>query len=107
MAALALAVAVSAAVAIIILAGGRSPVAVTPATEATEVATALGYPYPMRCLRITTYESFPRAHIARTGGCARYRRYLNASLHFIAGHWSLVLHERRVFVHSALLVGTR
>lgn len=107
MAALVLAAAVLAAIAIVSLAGGRSPTPATPATEAREVAEAFGYPYPMRCLRITTAGEFARAHVVRTGGCVRYRGYLNASFHFIAGHWRLVLDEGQLFVPNALLVGTR
>jgi hypothetical protein len=106
-AALALAVAVLAAVAVISLAGIRSPGVVTPAREAAAVATAFGYPYPMHCLRITTLGSFAHAHVVRNGECARYRDHLNASFHFIAGHWRLVRDEGRLFVPNALLVGTR
>lgn len=71
------------------------------------MASAFGYPYPMRCLRITTSGAFARAHVSRTGGCARYHGYLNATFHFIAGRWRLVLDEGQLFVPNALLVGTR
>src|SRR6516225_5941049 len=62
-AALALAVAFSAALAIIILAGPRLPRAVKPAREATEVATAFGYPYPVRCVTIRTSGSLMRVRV--------------------------------------------
>jgi hypothetical protein len=88
---------------------GRSgaPTARATAAERAAVAAAFGYPYPLRCLAITFYGAFARAHVDRTGACAQYRGYLNGTFHLIDGHWRLVLDEGQLFVPNALLVGAR
>lgn len=84
---------------------GSGPVRV-PAGERHAIATALGYPYPLRCLMITMSDSsvdYARANVERTNGCGRYRGYLNASLHRVHGAWRLVLDEGQLFVPNRLL----
>ena len=98
--------AVSAAIAVLGAAAGRSPATGLSAREAAHVAAAFGSAYPRRCLAIASYGSFARAHVIRTGGCARYRGYLNATFHFIGGRWRLVLDEGQLFVPNADLVET-
>lgn len=77
------------------------------AKERAAVAAAFGYPYPLRCLNIAIYGAFARAHVDRTGTCAQYRGYLNATFHLIDGRWRLVLDEGQLFVPNAQLVGSR
>jgi hypothetical protein len=77
-----------------------------PAAERTAIAAALGYPYPLRCLTITTYGGSPayaRANVDRTNGCGRYHGYVNASLHRVDGTWRLVLDEGQLFVPNSRL----
>jgi hypothetical protein len=95
------------AIVTVCLNNGRTHTQVSAASNAASVAAAFGYPYPMRCLKITISGAFARAHVIRSGGCARYRGYLNATFHFLDDHWRLVLDEGQLFVPNALLVGTR
>ena len=104
---LALTVAALTAVAIVSLPGAPRSGPVTSPAEAKAVAAAFGYPYPIGCLRITTFGDFARAHVVRTGECARYRGYLNATFHFIGRHWRLVLDEGQLFVPNEQLVAAR
>jgi hypothetical protein len=88
--------------------GGPSrPTAVqVPAGQRAQIAAALGYPYPLRCLSITISTGAPdyaRADIDRTNGCGRYRGYINASLHRVGGAWRLTLDEGQLFVPNSLL----
>ena len=74
--------------------------------QRAKIASALGYPYPLRCLTITVSVSDPdyaRADIDRTNGCGRYRGYINASLHRVDGAWRLMLDEGQLFVPNSLL----
>ena len=104
---------VTAAAIIVALLGGRSA---GPAeghgapelkpSERAAIATALGYPYPPGCLRIAVSDHDPdyaTVHINRTLGCARYRGYINSSLHRTDGRWRLVLDEGQLFVPNRLL----
>jgi hypothetical protein len=78
--------------------------------ERTAIASALGYPYPLRCLKITISDSngaYARANVDRTSGCVRYHGYLNASLHRVDGAWRLLLDEGQLFVSNSLLVPVR
>jgi hypothetical protein len=81
-----------------------------PAAERAAIAAALGYPYPLRCLTITTSAGDPdyaRANVDRTSGCGPYHGYLNASLHRVDGAWRLVLDEGQLFVPNSLLTPCR
>ena len=81
-----------------------------PESERQAIAAALGYPYPLRCLTITISDSiadYARANVDHTNGCARFRGYLNASLHRVDGAWRLVLDEGQLFVANSLLAPTR
>lgn len=102
--------AVFAALAAVVLAA--SAVAVASGSSrgrrtAVPAAVAAAFGYPLRCLTVTVSGSFAHAHIDRSGTCARFRGYLNASFHLIDGRWRLVLDEGQLFVPNALLVGTR
>ena len=84
----------------------RSTAAQLPAGQRTQIAAALGYPYPLRCLSITVSPGAPdyaRADIDRTNGCGRYHGYINASLHRVGGAWRLTLDEGQLFVPNSLL----
>jgi|GEM_PF-3210935 len=79
--------------------------------ERTEIAAAFGFPYPLRCLTIAISAREPdyaRAEVDRANGCWRYRGYINASFHRVAGTWRLLLDEGQLFVPNGLLtrVGT-
>jgi len=77
--------------------------------ERAAIAAALGYPYPLRCLRITVAAGSPdyaRVNVERPDGCGRYRGYLNATLHRIGGSWRLVLDEGQLFVPNSRLAPT-
>ena len=91
---------------------GTAAAATRPATPAAAAEIAAAYGYPLGCLRITIAAADPayaRAHLDRTsaGGCARYRGYLNASLHRVDGTWRLVLDEGQLFVPNDLLARCR
>jgi hypothetical protein len=78
--------------------------------QRTAIAAALGYPYPLRCVTITIYDTSPgwaRANIDHANGCGRYHGYLNASLHQVDGAWRLVLDEGQLFVPNSRLVPER
>ncbi len=80
----------------------------TPSAGTAAVAAAYGY--PARCLRVTISASDPTAasaRVARTGPCARYRGYVDASFHWIDGGWRLVLDEGQLFVPNNLLAPGR
>jgi hypothetical protein len=84
----------------------RPTLAQVPRAQRAEIAAALGYPYPLRCLSITISAGAPdfaRADIDRTNGCGRYRGYVNASLHRAGGAWRLTLDEGQLFVPNSLL----
>lgn len=79
-------------------------------SERKAIAAALGYPYPLRCLTITISAAsadYALANVNRTSRCARYRGYLNASLHRVDGAWRLVLDEGQLFVPNSLLAPDR
>jgi hypothetical protein len=62
---------------------------------------AAAYGVPVRCLGVTISSHEPdyaQAHVDRTGGCARYHGYVNASFHRIDGSWRLTLDEGQLFV---------
>ena len=85
---------------------GARPAQQVQSGERAEIAGALGYPYPLRCLTITISASNPdyaRADVDRTNGCGRYRGYINASLHRVDGAWRLVLDEGQLFVPNRCL----
>lgn len=80
------------------------------AQSADTAGVAAAYGYPARCLRVTTSASDPTAasaRVARTGSCARYRGYVDASFHWIDGGWRLVLDEGQLFVPNNLLAPGR
>lgn len=77
-----------------------------PPGERAAIAAALGYPYPAHCLVIGVSGRAPdyaTVHIDRTGGCANYSGYINASLHRAGGTWRLLLDEGQLFVPNRLL----
>ena len=87
----------------------RSAAPQLPRGERAAIAGALGYPYPVRCLKITISASdpdFARADVDRANGCGGYRGYTNASLHRVGGAWRLVLDEGQLFVPNSLLGGS-
>jgi hypothetical protein len=103
-----LAVAAAAIATTALLRGGPSGPTAEPVRpgQRAQIAAALGYPYPLRCLAITISASAPdyaRANIKRTNGCGRYHGYINASLHQVDGAWRLMLDEGQLFVPNSLL----
>jgi hypothetical protein len=85
---------------------GSAGLVQVPAAEKAAIAAAFGYPYPLRCLTVTVSTGDPdyaRAFIDRTKGCGRYRGYINASFHRVAGVWRLVLDEGQLYVPNSLL----
>lgn len=96
------------AIAVVLLAGGTSaaPSAGTRSAESAKIAAAFGYRYPRRCLTITLFPGAPdfaHAHVDRTGPCARYHGYVNATFHLVDGTWRLVLDEGQLFVPNSSL----
>jgi hypothetical protein len=103
------AVLTSAAASATLLSGGQTT-AVTRYAAATQRAGAAGvaaaFGYPQRCLTIAISSADPdyaRADVLRTGTCANYRGYVNASFHRVDGVWKLVLDEGQLFVPNSRL----
>lgn len=104
----AIALVVGSVIAVVLLAGRTSaaPSAGTRSAESAKIAAAFGYRYPRRCLTITLFPGSPdfaHAHVDRTGSCARYHGYLNATFHLVDGTWRLVLDEGQLFVPNSSL----
>jgi hypothetical protein len=96
-----------AAVALLLL-GGHTHAVIRPAARPrpSTAAVAAAFGYPQRCLRITISAADPdyaSAHVDRTGACASYRGYINASFHRVDGVWRLLLDEGQLFVPNSLL----
>lgn len=101
-------VAVGSVIAVGLQAGGTSaaPSARTRSAESAKIAAAYGYRYPRHCLTITFLPGSPdfaRAHVDRTGPCARYHGYVNATFHLVGGTWRLMLDEGQLFVPNSSL----
>lgn len=76
----------------------------TQRAAADAVAAAFGYPH--RCLNIAISAAEPdyaSAHVDRSGACADYHGYVNASFHRVHGVWRLVLDEGQLFVPNSRL----
>jgi hypothetical protein len=100
------------AIAMAVLLGEGSPGAhrasPLPRSERAAIASALGYPYPLRCLTIAVSAADPNyatAELNRTGACAQYRGYVYASLHRTRGTWQLLLDEGQLYIADRLLSG--
>lgn len=100
--------ALGAAIAVVSQAAGTSarPSARMRGAESANIAAAYGFGYPRRCLRIILFPGSPdfaHAHVDRTGPCARYHGYVNATFHLVGGTWRLVLDEGQLFVPNSSL----
>lgn len=79
---------------------------VSAARGPSAAAVAAAFGYPRRCLNIVISafdRDYATADVDRTGECAKYRGYINASFHRVHGDWRLILDEGQLFVPNRLL----
>ena len=65
--------------------------------RASTAAVAPAFGYPHRCLSIAISAADPdhaSARVDRSGACAHYRGYVNASFHRVDGVWTVVRDDR-------------